>query len=189
MRGVVKTLNVPARAIPTGSEFFVAHGVKGLAVGWQAIEIYPRLSEEYWRPEYAAAWAKLDLMSVIAQRNLVENALLRLDGRRAAREKYATLLEQFETLLAGPEEPCHQFLKANPDLVCMTHDHAWSKVPFGKHVSDFVFVSLAMDTCWWRLRLLTENYFVKTDTHAKLSFMRWARLMIGFATFRTTKQR
>jgi hypothetical protein len=60
MRGVVETLNAPARAIPTDSEFFVAHGVKGLAVGWQAIEIYPRLSEEYWRPEYAAAWAKLD---------------------------------------------------------------------------------------------------------------------------------
>jgi hypothetical protein len=68
-------------------------------VGWQAIEIYPRLSEEYWRPEYAAAWARLDLMSVIAQRNFVDNALLRLDGRRAAREKYARLLEQLGTLL------------------------------------------------------------------------------------------
>jgi hypothetical protein len=139
MRGVVVNLNAPARAIPTGSEFFVAHGVKGLAVGWQAIEIYPRLSEEDWRPEYAVAWAKLDLTNVIMQRNLVENSLLRLDGRRATREKYAKLLQQFETRLAGPEEPCHQFLKANPDLVCSTHDQAWSKVPFGKHVSDFVF--------------------------------------------------
>jgi hypothetical protein len=37
MRGVVETLNAPTRAIPTDSEFFVAHGVKGLAAGWQAI--------------------------------------------------------------------------------------------------------------------------------------------------------
>jgi hypothetical protein len=139
MRGEIKTLNTSARAIPAGSEFFVAHGVKGLAVGWQAIEIYPRLSEEYWRPEYAAAWAQLDLMSAVAQHNIVENALYRLDGRRAAREKYARLLEQFEALLEGPEEPCHQFLKANPGLLCTTHDNAWSKLRFGKHISDFVF--------------------------------------------------
>jgi hypothetical protein len=139
MRGVVKPTNIPARAIPMGSDYFVAHGTMELAVGWQAIEIYPRLGEEYWRPEYAAAWAQLDLMSAVAQHNIVENALHRLDGRRAAREKHARLLEQFEALLAGPEEPCHQFLKANPDLLCTTHDNAWSKVPFGEHVSDFVF--------------------------------------------------
>jgi hypothetical protein len=114
-----------------------------LPVGWQAIEIYPRLGEEYWRPEYAAAWAQLDLLNAIAQHNLVENALHRLDGRRAAREQATRLLAEFEALLAGPEEPCHQFLKTHPDLLCTTYDAAWSKVPFGrgvgKRVSDFVF--------------------------------------------------
>jgi hypothetical protein len=49
------------------------------------------------------------------------------------------LLAEFEALLAGPEEPCHQFLKNHPDLLCTTYDAAWSKVPFGDHVSDFVF--------------------------------------------------
>jgi hypothetical protein len=73
------------------------------------------------------------------QHNAVENALYRVDGRRAVREQYAILLEQFKALLAGPEEPCHQFLKASPDLLCPTHDAAWSKVRFGKHISDFVF--------------------------------------------------
>jgi hypothetical protein len=139
LRGVLFPANTPARAISTGSDHFLAHGLMSLAVGWQAIEIYPRLGEEYWRPEYAAAWAQLDLLNAIAQHNTVENALHRLDGRRAAREQYARLLEQFEGLLAGPEEPCHQFLKASPGLLCATHDAVWSKIPFGKHVSDFVF--------------------------------------------------
>jgi len=139
MHGVALAANAPTKAISAASDHFIAHGLASLPVGWQAIEIYPRLSKEYWRPEYAFAWAQLDLMSAVAQRNAVENALHRLDGRRAARERYTRLLEQFEALLAGPEEPCHQFLKANPGLLCPTHDMAWSKVPFGKYVSDFVF--------------------------------------------------
>jgi Domain of unknown function (DUF4263) len=143
MHGVLSPANTPARAISTGSDHFLAHGLMSLPVGWQAIEIYPRLGEEYWRPEYAAAWAQLDLLNAIAQHNLVENALHRLDGRRAAREQATRLLAEFEALLAGPEEPCHQFLKTHPDLLCTTYDAAWSKVPFGKgvgkRVSDFVF--------------------------------------------------
>jgi Domain of unknown function (DUF4263) len=139
MRGEVLQPNMPARAIPAGTDRFVAHGLAPLNVGWQAVEIYPLLDEAYWRPEYAGAWAQLDLLSAITQRNLVKSALHSLDGRRDARERYAKLLEQFEALLAGPEEPCHQFLKANPEILCTTHDAAWSKVRFGEHVSDFVF--------------------------------------------------
>jgi hypothetical protein len=139
MRGDLFPATTPARAIPMGSDHFIAHGLMSLAVGWQAIEIYPRLGEEYWRPEYAVTWAQLDLLNSIAQHNMVENALHRLDGRRAAREQATRLLAEFEAFLAGPEEPCHQFLKTHPDLVCTTYDTAWSKVPFGKHVSDFVF--------------------------------------------------
>jgi hypothetical protein len=139
MRGVLSPANTPARALSTGPDHFIAHGLMALAVGWQAIEIYPRLGEEYWQPEYAAAWAQLDLLNAIAQHNMVENALHRLDGRGAAREQATMLLAEFEALLAGPEEPCHQFLKIHPELLCATHDTAWSKVAFGKHVSDFVF--------------------------------------------------
>lgn len=110
-----------------------------LPVGWQAIEIYPLLGEEYWRSEYAKAWAQLDLLSAIAQRNAVENALLRLDGRGAARERYRKLFDELDGLLNGPEEPCHQFLKANPEILCPTRGAVWSKLRFGDHVSDFVF--------------------------------------------------
>jgi len=137
--GVVSSANVPAGAIAAAADRFLAHGILPLAVGWQAVEIYPRLSEEYWRPEYARAWAHLDLLSAIAQRNAVTSALQSLDGRRTAREYYAKLLDEFQALLEGPEEPCHQFLKAHPELLCTTYDASWSKLPFGAHVSDFVF--------------------------------------------------
>ncbi len=140
MHGVVYPSNAPPTgSMSSGSDQFIAHGTVSLPVGWEAIEIYPRLPEELWRPEYAPMWAELDLLSVIAQQNIIKNALHQLDGRGAAREKYSSLIDQFETLLAAPEEPCHQFLKANPELICPTYDAPWSKVRFGKHISDFVF--------------------------------------------------
>src|SRR5690348_7740797 len=115
-------MNTPAKVIPRDVEHFVAHGVASLPVGWQAIEIYPLLLEEYWKPEYARTWAELDLLSAIMQRNLMESDLNRLDGRRKAREHHARLIEQFELLLAGPEEPVHRFLKSHPGLICPTHE-------------------------------------------------------------------
>jgi hypothetical protein len=139
MHGKILPPDAPAKAIPAGTDHFVAHGLISLNVGWQAVEIYPLLDEAYWRPEYARDWAQLDLQFAIMQRNFVKSELHSLDGRVAARERCAKLLEQFETLLAGPEEPCHQFLKANPELLCASYATAWSKVPFGDHVSDFVF--------------------------------------------------
>jgi hypothetical protein len=139
LHGELEPSDVPAGAITSSPEQFIAHTMLSLPVGWQAIEIYPRLEESYWKPEYASAWAKLDLLSAIAQRNAIETALYQLDGRGAARDHYAKLLNEFEALLSGPEEPCHQFLKAHPELICPTYDAYWSKKTFGNHVSDFVF--------------------------------------------------
>jgi hypothetical protein len=139
IRGELTPLSVPRDAISAPADQFIVHGVIPLRVGWQAMEVYPRLSVEYWKPEYAAVWAQLDLLSAIAQRNAVTSALHRLDGRRAAREHHARLLEQFAGLLQGPEEPCHQFLRHHPDFICPTYDRFWSKVPFGARESDFVF--------------------------------------------------
>jgi hypothetical protein len=166
MRGKVLEPNAPARAIPAGTDHFVAHGLISLNVGWQAVEIYPVLDEAYWRPEYAGVWAQLDLQYAIMQRNLVKSALHSLDGRVAARERYAKLLEQFETLLAGPEEPCHQFLKANPELLCTTHDAAWSKVRFGERVSDFVFREPCNDYLLVEIEAPHRNLFRK-DGHPR----------------------
>src|SRR5262249_20606914 len=110
-----------------------------LPVGWQAIEIYPHLAEEYWNPENAALWAELDILAAAAQHNLHEKQLTDLDPRAGARRKYAELLAEFESLLQGLEEPIHQFLVQHPELISPTHERVWSKVPFGATVSDFVF--------------------------------------------------
>jgi hypothetical protein len=139
LHGEIVPSDLPAGAITSPPEEFIAHTVISLPVGWQAIEIYPRLDESYWKPEFAATWAKLNFLSAIAQRNAIETALHQLDGRGAARDRYAELLEEFEALLSGPEEPCHQFLKSHPELICPTYDAYWSKKTFGTHVSDFVF--------------------------------------------------
>ncbi len=118
---------------------FLVHSRAKLPVGWEAIEIYPLLGEEYWKPEYAPTWVELDVLAAIAQRNATTLGLNRLDGCGARRKHYAALLSEFEHLLEGPEEPTHQFLKQHPELLCPTHERMWSKLPFGNRVSDFVF--------------------------------------------------
>jgi hypothetical protein len=139
LHGAVLPENTPPGAVLPGAEHFIAHGTVRLAVGWEAVEVYPLLGEEHWKPEYAASWAELDLFAAAAQANAMQVALNQLDGRAHTREYYARLIEDFESLLAGAEEPCHQFLKAHPELICATHDAMWSKLRFGRHVSDFVF--------------------------------------------------
>jgi hypothetical protein len=139
MHGVVATRDAPLQLTGPDVEQFIAHSRFRLEVGWQTIEIYPPLGYEYWKPEYAPMWAELDLLAVIAQRNLITSTLTGLDNRAAARKRYAALLKEFETLLAGPEEPVHQFLKEHPELLCPTSERFWSKLPFGNRVSDFVF--------------------------------------------------
>jgi hypothetical protein len=181
IRGALTPLSAPGKAISGSEDQFIAHGFIQLAVGWQAIEAYPRLSEEYWKPEYAAVWAHLDLLSAIAQRNAVTSALHRLDGRRAAREHYAGLLEQFAGLLHGQEERCHQFLKHNPYLICPTYDAYWSKVPFGERTSDFVFREPRDDYLLVEIEAPNRNLFRRDGqqsqelTHAINQIDDWVR--------------
>jgi len=110
-----------------------------LPVGWRAIEVYPLLSEEYWRPEVAPLWAELDILAAVAQRNLLDEGYRKLDCRGEARKHWSGLLAEFEALLQGPEEPVHQFIKVNPTLLNTSFNKCWSKMPFGNYVSDFVF--------------------------------------------------
>src|SRR5215471_2646206 len=84
-------------------------------------------------------WAELDILSTVAKRNLHDSQLNAVDCRGRERERYADLLDQFEVLLQGPEEPVHQFLRQHPVLICPTAEKVWSKLPFGSRVSDFVF--------------------------------------------------
>lgn len=143
LSGIVVPSDKPMKLVEADAEHFIAHSRVKLPVGWQAVEIYPPLGDEYWKPEYAPLWAELDILAAIVQKNLMTSNLSGLDSRGAARKRYAALIEEFETLLAGPEEPAHQFLKNHPELLCTTHDRFWSKLSFGqgvgKKVSDFVF--------------------------------------------------
>jgi hypothetical protein len=112
---------------------------------------------------------ELDLWSVIAQHNIIKNGLYQLDGRGAAREKYSMLIDEFETLLTGPEEPCHQFLKVHPELICPTYDAPWSKVRFGKHVSDFVFREPCNDYLLVEIEAPHRKLF-RNDGHPRQAF-------------------
>ena len=139
MHGVVVPSDAPPKLEGPEVEQFIAHGCFKLPVGWQTIEIYPPLGDEYWKAEHAPTWAELDLLAVIAQKNLTSSTLSSLDSRGASRKLYAALLDELEALLAGPEEPVHQFLKQHPELLCPTSECHWSKLAFGDRVSDFVF--------------------------------------------------
>jgi len=139
LHGVLERSDAPAGFSGPDAEQFIAHSRFKLPVGWQTIEIYPPLGDEYWKPEFAPMWAELDLLAAIAQTNAMSSALRALDGRGAARKHYSELLDEFGKLLEGPEEPAHQFLKQHPELLCPTFDRYWSKMPFGNRVSDFVF--------------------------------------------------
>ena len=97
------------------------------------------MDDEYRKQEFAPPWAEIDLLAAIARKNLLGTQLSGIDKRGASSKLYASLLDELEALLDGPEEPVHQFLKLHPELLCPTSEYCWSKLPFGDRVSDFVF--------------------------------------------------
>lgn len=110
-----------------------------LPYGWEAIELFPPYDADTWDPSLAPLWAEMDLLAAITRRNLQEQQLREIDPNAQARKKMAELILQYESLLDGPEEPLHQFIKENPQLLCPTHDRVWSKLPLGDRITDFVF--------------------------------------------------
>jgi hypothetical protein len=139
LHGVVIPADQPDVRSGSSVDRFLAHSRFRFPVGWQAIDIYPPIGIEHWKSEYAPLWAEIDLLAVIAQRNILASALHGLDGRAEARRRVAHVLDEFANLLEGPEEPVHQFLKRHRELLCPTSEEFWSKLPFGDWVSDFVF--------------------------------------------------
>ena len=125
---------------PRSSEVqnFLVHQKVSLPAGWRAIEAFELDSLLEWEPARASMWAEIDMLRIISEANALKERLRRIDSRAASREYYAKLLSDLESLLHGPEEPIHQFLKAHPELLWPAHEACWSKVPFGNHVSDFV---------------------------------------------------
>lgn len=110
-----------------------------LPAAWEALEIFPRYSIETWNPSTAALWAENDILASVLQRNLRDSQFKALDPRAEARKTMARVLRECEGLLNGNEEPLHQYIKQNPELLCPTHHRMWSKLPLGKRTTDFVF--------------------------------------------------
>ncbi len=130
---------------PEDPERFISQSPFRLPVGWETIEIFPLPDPDAWKPERAADWAERDLLAHIVANNAIGSTLHDLDGRASTRRKYASLLSELESLLEGPEEPAHQFLKKHAELLCPTHQRYWSKLAFGNRISDFVFQELHND--------------------------------------------
>ena len=84
-------------------------------------------------------WAELDILATLCQKNTLKIQQNQFDSRSETRKFYSDLLKEFDSLLNGLEEPLHQFLKRYPQLLCPAHEKCWSKVKFGKTISDFVF--------------------------------------------------
>jgi hypothetical protein len=139
MSGFVEDAAPPVpREVRADPTHFTVRSRIVLQTGWRAIEVYPLIAERHWLPEAALQWAETDLLFALFQRNTRDQELAALDGRAEKRRQVVALLSEFETLLAGAEEPMHQFLKKNPILLYPTYDRLWSKVPFGAYVGDFV---------------------------------------------------
>lgn len=139
LRGILAPADITPEQAGADAVQFTVYSRAKLPVGWEAIEIYPPLTEDHWKPDYAPTWAELDILAAIAQKNVVTTKLNRLDSRCATRRHYAALLKEFETLLDGLEEPVHNFLRQHPEFLSPTHERMWPKLPFGNRVSDFVF--------------------------------------------------
>jgi len=139
LSGTVVPIDAPSAGNIDRSRDFLARGPLKLATGWEAIEIYPTLDIKYWNPEYAPLWAENDLLAAVARKQLEDAQFVAIDPNVAARNKFQSLVTTLETLLSGPEEPAHQFLKKHPELLNPVHVACWSKLRFGERISDFVF--------------------------------------------------
>jgi len=75
----------------------------------------------------------------VARQQLSRAQLMALDPNASARRHFKNVLDELTRLLDGPEEPAHQFLKQHSEIISPSNIAAWSKLPLGDHVTDFVF--------------------------------------------------
>ena len=185
IEGVLVPANASTDQEIAGNEHFIAHTPMRLPVGWEALEVYPLQDAAYWDAARASTWAELDILAAAAQANLRTQAYLALDGRGETRKQYANLLAEFESLLSGAEEPVHQFIKKHPELLCPTAERTWSKIPFGDHVSDFVFREATNDYLLVEIEAPIRELFRKDGqqrqevTHAIKQTSDWVQYIEG----------
>jgi hypothetical protein len=149
----------PGRSEP-GRPFVMRSRVK-LPLGWEALEIFPPYDHEVWDPALAPHWAESDMLAAIVQRNLSDARFRAIDPSAQTRKEVAQMLGRFEKLLAGPEEPLHQYIKANPQLLLPTMVQSWSKLALGARVTDFVLRDASGDYLLVELEKATHLLFGK----------------------------
>ena len=128
---------------------FLAKSSIRMPVGWEHIEVYPDVDDEYWDVEFASSWAESDILGRVIRQQMREQGLRALDPNVDARKEASRLLDEYQAILeAEPqEEVLQQFLTRNPGLLAPTHARVWPKIPFGDKVSDFVFKTPTATTC------------------------------------------
>lgn len=117
---------------------FIMRSRLRLPLGWEAFEVFPQYDPDLWNPELAPHWAEADLLAAVLKQNLVDENFRDIDPSAQTRREVAQMLNGFRDLLDGPEEPIHQYIGQNPSLLLPTQVRAWSKLPLGAHITDFV---------------------------------------------------
>lgn len=159
---------VPADGSNGPSQPFVSVSEFDIAVGWQCIEVYPGTDFSGWKPEYAALWAETDLLACAFIGQQAAAAEASIDPRASTRRQYAALLADFKALLdSNPdrEQTLQAFLQAHPELLSPNKTHMWPKLPFGKHITDFVFRDAVNEYLLVELERSTLSLF-RQDGHA-----------------------
>lgn len=121
---------------------FIARSTMRLIAGWECIEVFPDISLNAWKEEFAALWAEHDLLGAVLVAQTQDAQLSNLDPRASARRQYAALLAEFKSLLDSDperEQILQAFLQSNPIALCPTHVRMWPKLPLGGTITDFVF--------------------------------------------------
>jgi hypothetical protein len=156
----------------TAQTFVVRSGFR-LPVGWDCLEVYPFLTPDHWKPEYAAVWAGNDILLTAVRRQLRETRFHALDPNAVPRAKFAALLREFKTLLDSRpdrEETLQQYLRDNPILICPANIGFWPKLDLGARNTDFVFREAVGDYLLVELERSTHRLFNRDgQTSAQLN--------------------
>src|SRR5260370_22170563 len=112
-------------------------------------------------------WAEHDILASVVANQFREGQFEALDPNASARREWSLLLKSYKDLLdSNPEreEILQSFLRDNPALLCQTQVRAWSKLPLGARVTDFVFQEAAGDYVLVELEKSTHRLFL-ADGH------------------------
>jgi len=176
-------LSEDSPGLKKGQRFMTITKIR-LPVGWECIEIYPYFDLDSWKPEYAKTWAERDILSAVLRQKTRESELTSLDPNVNARKHFSRLLSSYNTLLESMperEEVLQVFLKENPTLLCPTYTKMWPKLPFGRKITDFVFLDAYGEYTLVELEKPQDRLFIKNgDTskelnHAQNQILDWKR--------------